>query len=263
MTTINKYNPCIDYKPSFDREEGTMVKLKIGNREGKIRLMTGSSVEEVLYTIKAFKNKIIDLNIPTNRLNKEFMNCLGSKARDRWAKLSTQRDREGLGPFPQTEEGWEQAKADWIIEYAKDSKAKDAIISAWTSTSNYMKLKEVEVEDRADRINTICTYIDLLPGNRNILTDMEKKSLLFNSFPKTWRLEFLRRKKIGLQMYDRIETGKATPHMSLVRVRFPEENSVDGRIVFCPTHALGYSCVDKAMGFSCCTGTMGGLFFGP
>ena len=57
-------------------------------------------------------------------------------------------------------------------------------------TSNYMKPKEVEVEDHADRIDTICTYIDLLPGHHNILTDMEKKSLLFNSFPKIWRLEF-------------------------------------------------------------------------
>ena len=53
-----------------------------------------------------------------------------------------------------------------------------------------MKPKEVDIEDHADRIDTICTYIDLLPGNHNTLTDMEKKSLLFNSFPKSWRLEF-------------------------------------------------------------------------
>ena len=29
-----------------------------------------------------------------------------------------------------------------------------------------------------------------LPGNHSTLTDMEKKSFLFNSFPKTWILEF-------------------------------------------------------------------------
>ena len=59
MTTINKYSPCcIDYKPPFDKEEGVTVKLNIGNREGKIRMMTGSSVEEVLYTIKASENKV-------------------------------------------------------------------------------------------------------------------------------------------------------------------------------------------------------------
>ena len=186
MTTINKYSPCIDYKPPFDKEEGTSVKLKIGSREGKIRLMTGSSVEEVLYTIKAFENKIIDLNIPVNRIIKEFMNCLGSKARDRWAKLRKNRGED----FPLTEEGWKEAKTEWILEYAKDSKAKDAIISAWTSTSNYMKPKEVDIEDHSDRIDTICTYIDLLPGNHNVLTDLEKKSLLFNTFPKTWKAEF-------------------------------------------------------------------------
>ena len=108
--------------------------------------MTGLTVEEVLYTIKAFENKVSDLNIPSNRLIKEFMNCLGSKARDQWAKLMKQRDNAGTRPFPQTQEGWEQAKSEWIIEYAKDTKAKDAIISTWTSTSNYMKPKETDVK---------------------------------------------------------------------------------------------------------------------
>ena len=186
MTTINKYSPCIDYKPPFDKEEGVTVKLKIGNREGKIRVMTGSSVKEVLYTIKAFENKVADLNIPTNRVVKEFMNCLGSNARDRWAKLIKNRGAD----FPATPQGWNSAKAEWILEYAKDNKAKDAIISAWTSTANYMKPKDINIEDHADRVDTICTYIDLLPGNHNILTDMERKSLLFNTFPKTWRAEF-------------------------------------------------------------------------
>ena len=124
--------------------------------------MAGLTVEEVLYTIKVFKNKIMDLNIPNNRLIKEFMNCLGSKDKDRWAKLVKHRIQRGYGPFPQTQEGWQLAKTEWIVEYAKDSKAKDAIIS----------------------------NINLLPGNHNTLTDVEKKLLLFNSFPKTWRLEF-------------------------------------------------------------------------
>ena len=114
------------------------------------------------------------------------MNCLGSKARDRWAKLI----KNGGEDFPLTAEGWTDAKSEWTLEYAKDSKAKDAIISAWTSTINYMKPKEVNIEGHADRVDTICTYIDLLPGNHNILTDMEKKSLLFNTFPKTWRAKF-------------------------------------------------------------------------
>ena len=121
-------------------------------------MMTGSSVEEVLYTIKAFEIKIIDLtNIHTNRIIKEFMNCLGSKARDRWAKSIKNRDKD----FPQTPEGWAVAKSEWILEYAKDNKAKDAIISAWTLASIYMKPKEVDIKDHADRVDTICTYITI------------------------------------------------------------------------------------------------------
>ena len=143
-------------------------------------------MEEVLYTIKAFENKVIDLVILVNRMIKEFMNCLDSRARDRRAKLIKNRGEE----FLPTLQGLTDAKSEWIIEYAKDSKAKDAIISAWTATTNYMKCKDINIEDHADTIDTICTYINLLPGNHNLLTDMERKSLLFNTFPKTWRAEF-------------------------------------------------------------------------
>ena len=92
--------------------------------------------------------------------------------------------------FPVTSQGWELAKSEWILEYAKDCKAKEAIISAWTATSNYLKPKDSEIEDHADQVSTICTYFDLLPGNHHVLTNMEKKSLLFNTFLKTWRSEF-------------------------------------------------------------------------
>ena len=74
-------------------------------------MMTGLSIKEVLYTIKAFENKIINLSIPTNRIIKEFMNCLGSKARDRWAKLIKNRGED----FPLTQEGWVDAKSEWIL----------------------------------------------------------------------------------------------------------------------------------------------------
>ena len=53
-----------------------------------------------------------------------------------------------------------------------------------------MNPKDIDIEDHADRIDTICTDIDRLPSNHNTLTDMERKSLLFNIFPKTWRAEF-------------------------------------------------------------------------
>ena len=93
-----------------------MVKLKntTNSKEGKIRLMTGSSTEEVLYTIKAFENKAIDIDLPNNQRIKEFMNCLRSKARDRWVKLVKNRRS---GDFASNQ--WNQAKKEWIVEYVK------------------------------------------------------------------------------------------------------------------------------------------------
>ena len=130
----------------------------------------------MLYTIRAFENKAMDIGIPNNQRIKEFMNCLGSKARDRWSKLVKNRRS---GDFNDNQ--WNQAKKDWISEYVKDHKAKKTILNAWTSTKDFMKPKEAEIEDHADRIETICNYIDLLPGNHPELTDMERKSLLFNT----------------------------------------------------------------------------------
>ena len=184
MTTINKYKPCLQYKLPFDKEEGKTLKLKntTNNKEGKIRLMMGSSAEEVLYTIKAFENKAVGINLLNNQRIKEFMNCLGSKARDRWAKLV--KNGRG-GDFSSNQ--WNQAKREWIAEYVKDKKAKETILSAWTSTKDFMKPKEADIKDHADRIKIICNYIHLLPGDHSELTDMERKSLLlFNTFPMTW-----------------------------------------------------------------------------
>ena len=52
-----------------------------------------------------------------------------------------------------------------------------------------MKPKDMDIEDHVDPIETICSYVDLLPGDHSELTDIERKSLLFNTFP-TWCDEF-------------------------------------------------------------------------
>ena len=147
--------------------------------------MTGSSTEEMLYTIRAFENKAMDIWIPDDQRIKEFMNCLGSKAWDRWAKLIKNRRS---GDFNDNQSN--QAKKEWISEHVKDRKSKETILNTWTLTKDFMKPKELEIKDHADRIETICNYIDLLPGDHPERTDMERKSLLFNTFPSTWCEEF-------------------------------------------------------------------------
>ena len=144
MTTINKYKPCLQYKPPFDKEDGKTVKLKntSNNKEGKIQLMTGLSAEEVLYTIKAFENNAIDINLPNNQRIKESMNCLGSKARDRWAKMVK---NQRSGDFSRNQ--WSLAKKEWITEYVKDKKkAKETILNAWTLTKDFMNQRLYETQ---------------------------------------------------------------------------------------------------------------------
>ena len=185
MTTINKYPPKLAYKPEFDKENGVFIKLKYMSRETKMRLMDKSTVEEVLYTLRAFENKAKDINLPNTRHLEKFVTCLGNKARDRWGKLEATRPGNAFLP---TE--WDEAKKAWIRVYVKDRNAKETIICAWSSTRAYHKPAEVTVEDHVDRIDTLCHYIDMLPGARNKLTDLERKSMSFNTFPKKWRDEF-------------------------------------------------------------------------
>ena len=123
MTTINKYPPKLAYKPEFEKEKGVFMRMKHQTRETKIRLMEKSSVEEVLYTLRAFENKAKDINLPITKCLEKFVTCLGNKARDRWAKLEATRPNT---TFENTE--WEVAKTEWIKVYVKDRNAKETII---------------------------------------------------------------------------------------------------------------------------------------
>ena len=119
MTTINKYPPKLAYKPEFDKEQGVFIKLKHQTRETKIRLMDKSTVEEVLYTLRAFENKAKDINLPNTKYLEKFVTCLGNKARDRWAKLEATRPDSA---FLKAE--WKDAKTEWMKVHVKDRNAK-------------------------------------------------------------------------------------------------------------------------------------------
>ena len=114
----------------------------------------------------------------------KFVTCLGNKARDRWGKSEETRPNRA---FKNTE--WDKAKKEWIKVCVKDRNAKETIIHAWSSTRAHHK-PEVTVEDHVDRTDTLCHHIDMLPGAREKPTDLERKSMLFNTFPKKWRDEF-------------------------------------------------------------------------
>ena len=107
MTTIVKYQPKLAYTTDFEKESGSLIKLKNGNKETKIRVMEKSTVEEMLYTVRAFENKAKDISLPRNKYLEKFVTCLGPLARDRWAKLEEARP---TGTFEADE--WELAKTE-------------------------------------------------------------------------------------------------------------------------------------------------------
>ena len=178
MTTISRYKPTLKYKIPFEKEEGIFTKLKYGSRETKIRLMTGSSPEEVLYTLRTFENKAQDISLPANQTISKFVTCLGAQARERWKKLETAR---GGRPFQPDE--WDDAKEEWIKYYVRDTHAKETVIAAWSSSRDYLKPRETSIEEHIDRIKKNCRYLDMLPGARGVLTDLERKSLLCLALP--------------------------------------------------------------------------------
>ena len=76
MTTINKYPSKLKYKEeefTLSSECEQQVKIKNGSKEIKVRVMMGSSVEEMLYTIRTFENKAKDISLPANKYLEKFV----------------------------------------------------------------------------------------------------------------------------------------------------------------------------------------------
>ena len=85
---------------------------------------------------------------------------------------------------------WESAKKAWIENWVADTTAKETIMYDWISNKKYAKPAEENIPDHRAIISMICNYIDMLPGNRGLLTSNEKKNLFYNSFPESWKTNY-------------------------------------------------------------------------
>ena len=121
-----------------------------------------------------------------HRIN-QFQMSLRTAPRAVWNQLQT--DRSG-GTFK--EEDWEIAKKEFIQQYTEDENARDTVLAAFT-TGDFLKPTEDSVKDHHTRITEICSYINMLPStiNETLLTERQKKNLFFNTFPKSWRTDYM------------------------------------------------------------------------
>ena len=148
MTSVFKHSPQLKYKEkdfTISSESEKQIKMKHGQKETKVRVMEGHTVEEMLYTIRAFENKAKDITLPQNRYLEKFVTCMGNKARDKWARME---DSRGT-PFQENE--WVIAKKEWIKYYVRDGDAKEVILDAWVRTRHYIKPMDVEVSDHDEK----------------------------------------------------------------------------------------------------------------
>ena len=94
MTTINKYPPKLAYKPEFDKENGVFIKLKYMSRETKMRLMDKSTVEEVLYTLRAFENKAKDINSPNTKCLEWVCHLSGQQSKRQMGQIGSNKTQQ-------------------------------------------------------------------------------------------------------------------------------------------------------------------------
>ena len=106
MTTVDNYQPCIDYECPFEEavKENEKAKLEqrinIGgnnsewvNKKMTVRMHTGHSIEEMLHAVKAFEAAASDISTPEDQKITQFKKCLGVQARDRWDLMESSRSR--------------------------------------------------------------------------------------------------------------------------------------------------------------------------
>ena len=200
MTTISKYESSLTYKPSFSVNEDRIntkfyVKVDGENKSQYMRMCMGTSPEEVLFTIRSYKNTISDmgLELTDKQALPTFLSILGSNPRQRYSDMVAEQPeatttRSSQGAFNGK---FKEATDAFIKAIAQDEKAKESVLIAFSDGKTFAKPMDVEVKDHYERIMELCYYVDLLPGTRKEpLTRDERRNIFFNTFPKTWKEEF-------------------------------------------------------------------------
>ena len=196
MTTVSSYEPCFVYETPFDTKRDDKVKLytPVPNDPNRttsdyVRRLTGTSVEEVCFTIRIFENHVKNMGLPIAQYIRKFIHILGPTPRSKWNTMVA-----GLGnpPFPYTSAGWVAAKHAFLEVFTEDPDARETVLAVFHDNSMFAKQAETTVTEHETRITELCDYIDMLPRDANVpaLSAIKRRNLFFNTFPKGWREEF-------------------------------------------------------------------------
>jgi hypothetical protein len=210
MSTVQKFELTLGYKIPYETsstEEKTM-KVYLTDPDGAtrsryMRMCMGTTNEELLATVRLFRDALTDENLAHNdkQALPTFLKLLGPKPRTTYAKLikggRVDEDvHEGTGRNRTTTRkpfggDFTKATKELIKLTVEDPSAYQNIMRAFGDNKTFVKPPDVEVREHHDRITELCQFADLLPGSTAPLTDEEIKNIFFNSFPMTWKEEYL------------------------------------------------------------------------
>jgi len=180
---------CILYKPIFDQ-----TKLKYndittyygnGNkRKEKCVIFTGEGgIEELFYVRDEYDNVCELLEIEDQELFDTWTKVLGHNARNKWNDLNPRTT------YPLTTAGIQACFDQFIGNYVTDDEAKDVLITYMQSTACVMK-HNTAIEKHQSRIENMMNYANRPPGIGGIILVDKRKSILFHTFPRDWRMAF-------------------------------------------------------------------------
>ena len=90
-----------------------------------------------------------------------------------------------------TEHTFEKLLTAYIKLYCTSTDPKGDVIT-YLKSNNARKPKETSVSDHQDRMEEIMRYSTYLEGARNNLSEDKMKTILFNSFPDQWQINYQR-----------------------------------------------------------------------
>ena len=196
-------NLPLKYKQDFDPESGRKAKIcayvtmqthggvdKLVTVTEEIRKFTGTTVEELCFTIDCFKTAAQDLEIEDENLTEEFQKLLSPSPRKKWNRMMEDQNDDGT-PIGDTEAEFDRALQLFINLYARDKNSKQMMMQAIIKGTGGFHFKDDEegadVRKHADRLETQMDNTNKLQGSPNELSDDDRKDLLFKSFKTEWQ----------------------------------------------------------------------------
>jgi len=182
--------PRAEHKSSFVKSELETAKLKQScddgtRREHEAPVFDGEGAVERFFCVEEhFRHCAAKMDWTTGpEVFENFEEILTDVALEKWETRA-----QSAAPADQTLARFEPATQELLLERA-DPLAKDCVIK---HLKDFRRPAHAKPRDRATRAETLVRCTNHLPGAEPNITPQQMKSMIFESFPVTWRQSWIR-----------------------------------------------------------------------